>query len=271
MKTLILASLFLVQSNVSLAQTDTRLTTVAPTPTNPWTASLKTELGSTVESAKVAGGGGTDTQFRLSYKITDAAQIGILVGGKYPIATENQVQADQRMIASDIALAGVYVAPGLLEADKTEVDGRIYLPTSDAAEASKENFVLRADLKLPYTLAPQRVATITVSPRYADYQVNPSRLEMVSQAKIAQGKAIVPYAAFNHRVSLLDTAGMNRKEEYVGPEVGVEVNPHRMIKLSLSLAQERNILNPTSRNVRGDYALFDTNETKYLLGAQIKL
>lgn len=271
MKAALFALSVIMGSQISLAQTQTTVTTQAPAPGLPWTATLKSEVTNTIEAAKDVGGAGTETQFRLAYKFTDAAQLGLLIGGKYNLATEAQVQADQEMLASDFAIAGILVAPGILEADKTEIDGRLYLPTSDASEVAKQNYQLRADVKLPYTLAPQRTATLTVSPRLTDYQVAATRLDLVSQLKLAQGKAIAPYVALNHKLKTANTAGLTRNAEYIGPEVGLDLVPHKLVKVSLSVSQDRNILNPTARKVRAEYSAFDTRETTYLLGAQIKL
>lgn len=269
MKRVMFVSLGLLVSQLVMAQSET--TIVAPAPSLPWTATLKSELTSNVQTAKDMGGAGTETQFRLAYKFNDQAQLGLLVGGKYNLATINQNQEDQKMVASNVALAGLFIAPSLLQSDKTEIDARIYLPTSDASQTLKENFQMRADIKLPYTVAPQRVATLQVSPRWTDYAAMDSKIELVSQAKLAQGKMVAPYAALNHRFKFLNGEKTTRTEEFAGPELGLDYAPHKIVKLTLSVSQERNILNPTAKKVRAEYSAFDTRETKYLLGAQIKL
>ncbi len=261
--------------SVSLAQAQTTapsVTTTAPAAGLPLTATLKSEMSSNIESAKDQGGALTETQLRLAYKFNDTAQLGLLFGGKYNLANEKQTQADQNMIASDTAIAGILVAPAILGADKTTIDGRLYLPTSAASEKAKQQYQLRADITLPYSMESQRVASVSVSPRFSDFEITASKAELVSQAKFAQGKTFVPYVALNHKLKLADaTAGMTRTEEYMGPEVGIDVVPHKLVKLSLLVSQERNILNPTAKKARATYTAFDTNETKYLFGAQIKL
>ncbi|MEY4616148.1 MAG: hypothetical protein RJB66_1108 [Pseudomonadota bacterium] len=269
MKKLVFASIFILSSPFVLAQSET--TIVAPAPVLPWTATLRSEMASNIQTGKELGGAGTETQFRLAYKFNDQAQLGLLIGGKYNLATINQDQADQEMIASNVAVAGLLVAPSFWGSDKTEIDARIYFPTSEQSGLLKENFQVRADIKLPYTIASQRTATVQLSPRVTDYAVTDSKFELVSQAKLAQGKAIVPYLAMNHRIKVMGGEAMSRTEEFLGPELGIDLIPHKIVKISLSVSQERNILNPTSKKVRSEYSAFDTRETKYLMGAQIKL
>lgn len=271
MKLFGLATLLIVASQFGYAQ-NTTITTTAPATGLPWAVSLKSELSANMEAAKQIGGAGTETQFRAAYKFNDAAQLGVLLGGKYNLAGENQNQAQQEMVASDAAIAGIYVAPAILGADKTQIDGRLYLPTSNASQLAKQQYQVRADILLPYSLESQRSAAILISPRFADFDVAASKMELVSQAKLAQGKTIAPYIALNHKLKMADAAaGLSRTEEYMGPEVGVEIIPHKMVKLALLVSQERNILNPTAKKARGEYSVFNTSETKYLLGAQIKL
>jgi len=66
-------------------------------------------------------------------------------------------------------------------------------------------------------------------------------------------------------------SNLSRTEEYMGPELGCEIFPHKLVKLAMSISQERNILNPTAKNVSSNFSLFNRNETKYLIGAQIKM
>lgn len=274
MRAVLLAAITLIINQLAAAQTTTTtptVTTKAPEAALPWTASLKSEMESNIETGKTVGGAQTDNQFRIAYKFNDKAQIGLLFGGKYKLTSETQTQADQEMISSDVAVAGVLTAPAILNADKTEIDGRIYLPTSDLSKNAKQNYQLRADIKLPYSLESQRTATLMVSPRVSDYEITATKVELISQAKLAQGKMFVPYVALNHKLRLDNTAGLVRSEERMGPELGLDINPHRLVRLSLLVAQDRNILNPTKKNIRSEYALFDTKETKYLLGAQIRL
>lgn len=271
MKRIIASALVLISSASTLAQ-NTTVTTTAPTTAMPWTATLKSEVSSNLETAKQIGGALTETQLRLAYKFNDVAQLGLLLGGKYNVANDSQNQADQDLISSDAAIAGIYVAPAILGADKTQIDGRLYVPTSEASKIAKQQALMRADILLPYTLEQQRSVSLLVSPRYTDYQQTASKLELVSQAKLAQGKMIAPYLALNHKLKLVDaTAGLTRAEELMGPELGVEIVPHKLVKLSLLVSQERNILNPTAKKASANYSAFNTTETKYLVGAQIKL
>lgn len=271
MKNIVLMSALLLAASFSQAQTAGTSTTSVTSPSLPWTVSAKSEWSSNIETAKQVGGAATENQFRIAYKLTDKVQLGLLFGGKYNLANENQIQSDQEFIGMDTALAGLFVAPSFLGSDKTEVDARVYLPTTEASQKAKQLYQLRADIKLPYTFSSARSATLQVSPRVSDFEVAATKLELVSQAKFAQGSKVAPYIALNHKLKMLNTAGMSRTEEYVGPELGVELVPHKMVKLAFLVAQERNILNPSVKKVRPEYSAFDTKETKYLMSAQIKL
>jgi hypothetical protein len=277
MKVLVKASVLIMFAQVlyvnglSAQETATSITTAAPSVGMAWTASLKSEMSNNLEKAKDIGGAATDNQFRLSYKFNETTQAGILLGGIYNLATEGQDQDNIKMINSDVAVVGLVTAPAVLGADKTEVDGRLYLPTSETSEKAAQQYKLRADVRLPYTMGNQRLATLWVSPRLTDYEVFSAKAELLSQAKLAQGKVIAPYVAINHKLVMLDTADITRKEEFMGPEVGVDYLPHKLVKLSLFVAQERNILNPTFKKTAANYSVFNTKETKYLFSAQIKM
>ncbi len=105
--------------------------------------------------------------------------------------------------------------------------------------------MLRADIKLPYSLESEKVAALIFSPRFTDNAQAVEKLEILSQARIGFGKTLTPYVALNHRIKMLgQTTNLRRNEEVMGPELGVEYLPHKMVKLALLVSQERNILNP---------------------------
>jgi hypothetical protein len=238
----------------------------------PFALSLKSEISNNIEAALESGGAVVDNQFRIGYKLNDSAQIGVLLSGKYNIAEQNQLQSDQEFVAGDAAIAGILVAPSLLRSDKTEVDGRLYLPTSEASKKAQQQFQVRADVKLPYTLPAQSSFTVTMSPRVSGYVSTGEKLDFVSQAKLAKGRTIVPYFAMNHSLRMLNgMAGMARTTESVGPEIGVEVSPSKMVRLALLVSQERSIFSSKTNKQKAQYTAFAANETKVLFGAQIRL
>lgn len=237
-----------------------------------WAASVKSEISNNLKTAADVGGALTDNQLRLAYKFNDKAQLGLLFGAKYNIASDKQNQSDLAVINSDTALAGIYVAPSFIGSDKTEIDARLYFPTSDVSKKAKQNSMLRADIKLPYSLESEKVAALIFSPRFTDNAQADEKLEILSQARIGFGKTLTPYVALNHRIKMLgQTTNLRRNEEVMGPELGVEYLPHKMVKLALLVSQERNILNPTAAKASRNYSLFNDSESKYLFAAQIKM
>lgn len=273
MKFFVFSFLLLLTIQFSFAQVSTTpsVTTTATSPSLPWTATVKSELSSTIENAKKVGGGSTENQFRIAYKFSEAAQLGLLFGGKYKFVGQAQNQSDQEMVASDTAIAGILVAPSLLGSDKTIIDGRFYLPTSKDSIKLKQNLLARVDMILPYSLTGQKNLTFWVSPRFADFEFNSSKFDILSQVKLAQGSKIAPYIALNHKVKMGYKTGLNRTEEYMGPEVGIEALPHKLVKLGIYVNQERNILNPSAKNAPSDYSAFNSTESKYFVFGQIKL
>lgn len=275
MKYILSILLFWSLSPLSYAQTsDTSSTMKAPAPSSDWTGLVKAEISNkNLKRANEIGGAMTENQLRLAYKFNDKANLGFLLTAKYNLASEQEVQADQKVVNSDVAVAGFLVAPSFIGSDKVEIDARYYLPTSESSKNAKQNSMLRADFKLPYSLESGRVVTLNVSPRYFDFANADETLEVLSQARIGMGKTVIPYAALNHRVKMLggQVATLTRKEEYLGPEVGLEYVPNKMVKLALLVAQERNTFNPTAKKADRTYSLFNGGETKYLLGAQIKM
>ena len=238
----------------------------------PFAMSFKSEVSSNVETAKTVGGGLSEHQLRLSYKIDEMSQVGLLLGGKYVFTGEGQNQQAQEFMNSDIAIAGIYAIPEVLGADKLEIDGRIYLPTSENSKAISQNYLLRADLKMPYSFENNQKVVLLTSPRFFDYEIANSKLDVQSQARYAIGKSVVPYLAINHRLIMLDENGLARSNEYMGPELGLELSPTSYLKVSMLVAQERNILNPGANSkTRKNYSAFDTAETKYFVNAQVKL
>lgn len=251
---------------------ETTVTTTAPSSTTSWTALLKSEASNNLEVARTVGGALTENQFRLAYKFNDKANVGLLWGAKYKLASDKEIQSEQAVINSDTAIAGFFVAPSFIGSDKTEIDARFYLPTSEESKVKHKNYVIRTDLKLPYSMVSDRVAILNVSPRFTDNDQAVEQLEVLSQIRLGQGKTYIPYIALNHRFKMLgQTLNLARTEEYMGPELGFEVIPHKMVKLALLVAQERNILNPSAKKASAQYSLFERNETKYLFGAQIKM
>lgn len=265
-------SLVMVPTVQAQSNVDATVTTTAPTPSSSWTVQLKSEASNNLEVARTIGGSLTENQFRLAYKFNDKANVGLLWGAKYKLASDKEIQSEQGMINSDTAIAGFFVAPSFVGSDKTEIDARFYLPTSEEAKVKHKNYVIRTDVKLPYSMESERVAALIVSPRFTDNDQAVEQLEVLSQIRIGQGKTFIPYAALNHRFKMLgETLNLSRTEEYMGPEVGVEMIPHKMVKLAVLVSQERNILNPSAKKASAHYSVFDRNETKYLLGAQIKM
>lgn len=266
--------LSLVIAPVAQAQStvDATVATSVPSPSSSWTVQLKSEASNNLEVARKVGGSLTENQFRLAYKLNDKVNVGLLLGAKYKLASDNEIQSEQGVINSDTAIAGFFVAPSFMGSDKTEIDARFYLPTSEEAKVKHKNYVIRTDIKLPYSMESDRVAALIVSPRFTDNDQAVEQLEVLSQIRIGQGKTFIPYAALNHRFKMLgETLNLSRTEEYMGPEVGLEMIPHKMVKLAVLVSQERNILNPSAKKANAQYSVFDRNETKYLLGAQIKM
>lgn len=250
----------------------TNVSTTSVSAPSQWAASAKTEISNNLKTASDVGGALTDNQLRLAYKFSEKAQLGLLFGAKYNIASDKQNQSDIGVINSDTALAGIYVAPSFVGSDKTEIDARVYFPTSDTSKKAKQNSMLRADIKLPYSLESEKVAALVFSPRFTDNAQAVEKLEILSQARIGFGKTFTPYIALNHRIKMLgQTTNLRRNEEVMGPELGVEYLPHKMVKLALLVSQERNILNPTAAKVSRNYSLFNDSESKYLFAAQIKM
>lgn len=275
-----LVSLALVSFNIAAETTPstnpkneiTSISTSTPAVPPPWAISLKSEWSRNLEEAKTVGGASTDNQFRIEYKLNSTAQMGLLFGGKYTMASEKQNQSDQKMIGSDTAIVGAYVIPNALGADKVQIDGRYYLPTSDASRDKKQNGLLRADIKMPFSLENQKSFKLYLSPRHYNYQNNDNVIDLRSQVRFDQGKNFLPYVAFNHTLKLSDIpAGYTRMVETAGPEIGIETQPNKFVNLNLRLAQDRNILNPSKTKSQKQYSVFDPDESTYYLEAVVKL
>jgi hypothetical protein len=275
MKNLILMSLLI--SNIGFAQSSTNqsVTGVSSVPAAQRSVQLtyKNETSSNIERNKKTGGGvTTDNQFKATYLLGEDVRFGLYASAKTDIAGQNETQSSKKWISGDVAAVVESIYGSLLGSDKTLLEGRMYFPTSEVSKNKKQEMQLRADLNLPYTINGLLNSNIYFSPRYFSVQGERDQLDSLIQAKLAAkaNSFVTGYAAINYKNVLKQTAVFKRDMETMGPEIGADITANPILKFNLAVMQDRAIYQPTKLKVRPEFALYDTNETLYMLKAQIK-
>jgi hypothetical protein len=156
MKKIFFVSLML--TNFAFAQSSrnesvTGVSTTSATSMRNFQFYYKNETSSILErNQKTGGGATTDNQFKATYLIDENVRFGFLISAKTDIAGQNEAQSNKKWIGGDLAAAVETSFSGFLGSDKTLFEGRMYFPTSQTSINKKQDFQLRADVNLPYTI-----------------------------------------------------------------------------------------------------------------------
>jgi hypothetical protein len=276
MKTLIyltlLAANFVYAQNATTEASSTSVSTTVST-VRKLQLTYKNETSSILERNRKTGGGATnDNQVKATYLLGEDVRVGIYASAKTDIAGQNETQSSKKWTEGDLAAVVETTYGGLLGADKTFLEGRMYFPTSKTSKDKVQELLLRADLNLPYTISGLLSSNVYVSPRYTVIKGSHDQLDTLAQAKLAAkaNSVLTGYAALNYKNSLKQSNVFKRALETAGPEIGADITVNPLIKLNLSLAQDRIIDQPSKAKVRPEFALYDAKETQFMLKAQIK-
>lgn len=262
------------------ATSSTSLTTKAPSADRKLQLTFKSEFSSELEKSKTTGGtANSENKFKATYLFDENVRAGLYTELKTELAGLNESQSSKEWTEGDLAAVVETSHAGLLGADKTNFEGRVYFPTSRASKDAYQELKLRAELNMPYTLTEVYGANFMYRPEYTfgkDTAVSINdKLTQELQAKL-DGKAskyLSAYGAINYKLEMNDKGAFKRTSEKLGPEVGADITVNPLVKLNLSMAQSRDVYEPSqarAAKTRQDYALFDTEDTKYYLKATIK-
>lgn len=276
MKKIIYLALFATQfalAQNSATETSTTSVSTSVSTVRKLQLTYKNETSSNLErNKKTEGGATTDNQFKATYLLGEDVRAGFYISTKTDIAGQQEAQSTKKWTEGDLAAVVESIHGGLLGSDKTLLEGRMYFPTSKTSLDKRQELLVRGDINLPYTMNGTLSSNFYLSPRYSVVKGDRDQFDTLAQAKIAAkaNSVLTGYAALNYKNSIKQSNVFKRALETAGPEVGADITVNPIVKLNLSLVQDRIIDQPSKAKVRPEFALYDTKETQYMLKAQIK-
>lgn len=229
-----------------------------------------------IDDVNTKTGAHTDEyQYRLGYKITPDTSVGVLGTFAYSKVGTISEAAQADVDYYDSALTMTTKTGAILGSDPVVLDFRIYAPTSRSYAYSKPGVGLetreamfRLDAAMNFPITPKIAAGLLLSPRHTIVKTGPNVSKLVSSANVAYNftDALSTYAAINDELKIVNDGSQNTTTfNHIGPEVGVNYSATKNLDLSLIMAQERNVLNPTEKEDRSEYSMFYAKETEYQL------
>lgn len=268
MKLVAMSLTALMMTSTALAQnantTTTTVGAVQPKAASKVSASYLLWAYNDLETLKNTGGNDLYHQIDLGYKLDNGMKVTLIGIMETPVGAAGQASEVEPRYG-DLALKLGGKGGSVLGSDPASLSGRVYFKTSSASFKSNREYVLRADAGLNWKITNKLNSKLEVSPRYSEYSTGANKTRNITTAGVTYDLSdkTSAYAVLNHDIWGEGERDMTKNVETLGPEFGVDLSATQNISVTLSVGQDRNILNPTAKGARKNVALFDTKETSY--------